>query len=99
MASSSYLPSREEDLLTWAQNFSSLITATPTAYGLVAADATALAALVSAYASALTAATNPSTKTKATVATKDTARVTMVADIRNLVRRIQGTPTVTPTQK
>jgi hypothetical protein len=99
MANSSYLPSREEALLAWAQNASTLITATPTAFGLTAADATALASLVSAYAVALAAATNPSTSTPATVATKNTARITMVSAIRSMVKRVQATATVTPTQK
>ena len=99
MPSQSYLPSRDEELSTWAGNYSSKITATPVAYGLLAADATALAALVASFNTALGAATNPATRTAVTVASKDTAKVALVADIRSLARRIQATPSVTAAQK
>jgi len=36
------IPSRDADLDTWLLNFKTLIAATPTNYGLVAADATAI---------------------------------------------------------
>lgn len=94
-----YLPSRDADLDSWAVNYSTRITATPVAYGLIAGDATALATLVSGFTAALILATNPATRTAGTVAAKDTARAVLVADIRSLARRIQAYPAVTPAQK
>jgi hypothetical protein len=99
MASNSFLPAGDEELDVWSGNFSGLITAAPTTYGLVAADATALAALVTAYSTALEIALEPTTRTPVTVATKDTARAALVADIRSLARRIQANPAVTVAQK
>lgn len=52
-------PDKDQDLDAWSQNFDTKITATPTAYGLVAADATAFHALATDYATRLTTATNP----------------------------------------
>lgn len=99
MTSLDYIPTTDAGLLAWATNYSTLITATPTTYGLVAGDATATAAALTAYSAALTAATNPATRTAVTVATKDTTRATLVALVRSQVGKIQATPTVTPTQK
>jgi hypothetical protein len=95
----SFIPTKDAELLAWVTNFSTLITATPTAFGLVAADATTLAGLVTAYSTALTAATNPATRTQVKVAAKDVAKAGLVADVRALARRIQGTTSVTPEQK
>jgi len=99
MPNSDYLPAGDEAFNSWSGNFSGLVSATPTAYGLVAADATSLAALHSSYATALEIALEPTTRTPVTVATKDTARAALVADIRSLARRIQACPTVTVAQK
>ncbi len=99
MSRTDFLPARDEDFNAWAVNFSALVAAAPVAYGLLAADATALAGLVTAFTAALTAATNPGTRTAVTVASKETARVALSADIRSLVRRIQAVATVTAAQK
>jgi hypothetical protein len=39
----SFLPGREASLITWSNNFNTLISATPTAFGLTAAQATSFA--------------------------------------------------------
>ena len=84
-------------LLAWVQNFSTLITAGPTSYGLTSGIATTLAGYVSSYQSALQAATEPSTRGSATVLAKKTAKDAVVAYCRQLARAIQGTLTVTRT--
>src|ERR1043166_2371809 len=94
-----YIPHKDADLLSFASNMSTKITATPVAFGLLAADATNLATLLTAFSTALTLATTPGTRTAVSVASKDTARVALVADIRSLAKRVQATPTVTPAQK
>ena len=62
--SKDFLPAKDAELLSWKTDFSAAITATPTDYGLVAGQATAFAALLSAYSAALAIATNPMTRTR-----------------------------------
>lgn len=94
-----FIPAKDADLLAWAANFSALITATPIPFGLVAADATALATATTAFTTSLAAATNPATRTSVTVATKDANRASLVVMIRALAARIQGTQSVNASQK
>ncbi len=93
-----YLPARDADLLGWAQAFSAQVTATPTAFGLVAGQATTLAGFVSAYQSALAVATNEATRTKSTVAAKDVAKANLLFNIRLLVAIVQAYPSITDAQ-
>jgi hypothetical protein len=89
----SYLPSQDEALDTWATNFSTLISASPGTYGLMAADASAIATQVSLFSAALLLAKNPSTKTKATVADKNGKRAAMKQVIRQyalMIKQNQG---------
>jgi hypothetical protein len=58
---SSYIPSRDADLDTWALNFKTLISATPTNYGLQASDGTAVTNAFNSWHTAYLAAVNPST--------------------------------------
>jgi hypothetical protein len=99
MSSSSWLPDKDADLLSFSTNFTAKIVAAPTTYSLTAADATALGLLNTAFTSALASATNPSTRTKTTVAAKNVVKAQLVADIRSLAKRIQASPTVTVPQK
>ena len=75
----SYIPSKDAQLDDWALNFKTLIAATPTNYGLVAADATAITNAYTSWHTAFLAATNPSTRTKATV-----------GEISNVLRGVWG---------
>lgn len=99
MTTPDYIPATDAALLSFATNYSTLITATPTTYGLVAGDATATAGALTAYSAALALATNPATRTSVSVTTKDVSRATLVALIRSQVAKIQGTLTVTNGQK
>ena len=69
-------------LVTQSQAFSGAISSSPTTYGLVAADATALAADVTSYVNSYEAATDPATRTKVTVEQKSTAKDVLVARMR-----------------
>lgn len=84
----SYLPQKLDELLTWAQNFSDLITASPSLYGLGSGDASAIAGVNDAYAAAYALSNAPGTRTSVTVAATVTARNTLVAVIRNYARII-----------
>jgi hypothetical protein len=94
-----FIPSRGADLVNWSANFNTLIGATPTAYGLTTAQATAYGTAHTAYANAYSTATDPSTRTKSTIITKDVTRASLVALARQLARIIQANPAVTPAQK
>ena len=84
------IPTKEADLYNWADNFSTLLTANPTTYGLVAGDATAVAAVVTPFKTAFDAASDPGTRTQALVGTKDAAKDAMLAVIRPYYRMIQA---------
>lgn len=94
-----FLPSKDAELLAWSANFASLTTATPTAFGLVAAQATAYAALHTAFAGALETATEPTTRTRAAVAVKNDARSPLKAMARELARVINAFPSITNAQR
>lgn len=95
----SYIPSRDADFQVWLDNFSSMITADPTAYGLSSSDATALATLTTTYSDALLAATNGSTRGPSTVEAKNVARVNAEGRARELAVMIQANPAVSDEQK
>lgn len=77
-----YIPSKQADLVTWADNFSDLITAAPGTYGLIAADAAAISGVVNTYLTAYALALNNTTRTPVTVAAKDTAQINMLDLVR-----------------
>jgi hypothetical protein len=97
-SSTSFLPNKDAALLAWSLNFSTKITATPTAYGLTAAIATAYGTLHTNYATAL-AACDPNERNKILVATKNTARTALKNQARLLAKLVEGTSTVTDAQK
>jgi hypothetical protein len=94
-----FLPTRESELLTWSVNFKELITATPTLYGLTAAQATAYADLHAAFATTYQTANDPGTRTPAAIIAKNTAMKDLKTNARQLSKIIQGTPTVTDEQR
>ena len=96
---SKYIPSTDGGLRDWSQNFSSLITANPSTYGLMPSDAAAIAAAVGAYLPAYTAAVDPATKTKATVAAKDSAKAAMLITLRRYAQFIKLNVGVTNQEK
>lgn len=77
-----YIPTKDVLLDTWSANFSTLITANPATYGLTAADATAIAAVVASWHAAYLLVTSSSTKTAATVSAKDTQKQLLLATCR-----------------
>ncbi|MGC4031712.1 MAG: hypothetical protein QM754_08260 [Tepidisphaeraceae bacterium] len=95
----SFVPSADAKLLEWSAAFKTQIVATPTAFGLVAAQATAYATLHDAYAAALTVATNKTTRTESTVATKNLAKKNLQVNASSLGGMIQKNLTVTDAQK
>lgn len=78
----SYIPPKNTDFQSWLLNFSTLLTASPTTYGLVSGDATTVAAQYTAWHEAYLLVQNPSTKTSVTVAAMNAARATAEAIVR-----------------
>lgn len=95
---STMFPRTDAALLAWSLNFSTLITATPTAYGLTSAQATAYAAVHTTFATAL-AACDPNSRNKSAVATKNTDRTNLKTQAKALASIVNGTLTVTLAQK
>jgi hypothetical protein len=96
-----YLPSRDADLLGFAENFSTKIAAAPTSFGLTALQATAFATLYDNFADAMRTLQDPTTKSPPFVATKNTAKQALIngpGGIRQLVALVQAHPGITPTQ-
>lgn len=91
-----YIPSTDAGLLAWSTNFNAVIVADEAAYGLTAGQSAAYTALHNAFDSALTAATDPGTRTPVTVAAKDSARTDLVANARQLAQIAQTYPGITP---
>lgn len=94
-----YIPNKDADFNDWITNFSTLITANPTNYGLVAGDATIIAAVKTTWSAAYLAATNPTTRTSATIATKDGARASAEATCRPYAIRIRNNSSVSDALK
>lgn len=83
-----YIPATDSGTASWSNNFSTLITANPATYGLVAADATAIAAIVATWATAYALVLSPSTKTPTTVSAKNTAKINLLAVVRPYAQTI-----------
>src|SRR3954466_6404576 len=99
MATTDFLPSREAQLVAWVSTFKTLITATPTAYGLTAALATTYGTLAPNYVNAYNLAQADATRTPSSIIAKDAARTLLIANTRVLARIVQATPSVTAQQK
>jgi hypothetical protein len=96
---SPYIPPKDNNLDAWANNFSTRITATPAAFGLLAADAVVIAGLFTTWHAALLLVQNPGTKTATTVAAKNAAKLSMLGTIRTYAQQITANPGVTNANK
>lgn len=94
-----YIPPKDADLNNWLANFSSLITAGPATYGLVAADATSIAAATASWTAAYNLVTSPATKTATTVQAKNVQRVNVLAIARPYAQTIANNAGVSPSNK
>lgn len=95
----SYIPTRDTDLDDWASNFSTKITASPGTYGLISADAVAIAAVFATWHTAYLAAIAPATRTPVAVQAKDTAKVGLLSVVRPYAVGISLNQGVLPSDK
>lgn len=82
MPQAPYIPARDADFAVWLANLSTLVTAHPTDYGLIAGDAVIIAGVNTPFQAAYLLATNPATRTGPTIAAKDAARAAATATVR-----------------
>ena len=92
-------PAADAALNLWVQNFVDKITLTPTVYGLVAADATAMGALATDFANRLSTSSDPSTRTKVAVSQKNISKLALVAKARQLLKLISAHPGLSASQR
>jgi hypothetical protein len=97
--SNSYIPSKDGDLEAWLANFKTLIAASPTSYGLVASDATAVTNAYNAWHTAYLAAVNPTTRTKLTVAAKNQQKAIVLGVVRGYAATIRANAAVSDSLK
>lgn len=90
MSTTSYIPARDTDFDAWAQNFSTVIAASPATYGLLAGDAASITAAYTAWNAAYTLATNPATRTSPTIAAKDVQKASSLVVFRTYAQIIQN---------
>jgi hypothetical protein len=98
-ANAPYIPTKQALLATWLQNFATLIQASPSTYGLGAGDATNITNANTAWQAAYALVTSPTTKTKTTVGSKNTATVNMLNIIRPYAQQISNNAGVTSANK
>jgi hypothetical protein len=94
-----YIPTKDANLANWLTNFTTLITATPSAFGLTPTDAANIDASVALFSNAYAPITSPSTKTAQAVSNKNTAKVTTLAQIRPYAQNISLNPGVSSANK
>jgi hypothetical protein len=95
----SYIPSKDADLDVWLNNFKTLIAASPTTYGLVTADGTAITNAYNSSHTAYLAAVNPTTRTTATVATKNAQKSIVLTLVRGYAATIRANAAVSDALK
>lgn len=94
-----YLPAADASFDVWLLNFSLKLTAAPADFGLLAADATAVAGVTTTWSAAYLEAVTPATRTPVAIAAKDTARASAEAMVRPYASRISVNPAVTDANK
>lgn len=94
-----YIPPKDNNLLAWVQNFSSLITANPSTYGLLASDATNISTAIAPFVTDMGLVNSKTTKTAAVVSQKNTDKVNMLNIIRPYAQQISNNPGVASTDK
>lgn len=95
----SYIPATDSGLDVWGDNFATLLTADPTAYGEDAPTALTVQNAYDAYKAAYDLANDPNTRTPPTIADKDAERVNFETAVRPVALRINARDSVSNTQR
>lgn len=94
-----YIPPADAAFDAWLDNFSNLLTANPSDFGLTAPDAAAVAAVYGTWNTAYGIAVDPVTRTSPAIAAKDAARASAEAVVRPFAVQISVNPAVTNANK
>lgn len=94
-----YIPATDVGFRDWLVNFDALTAVNFAAYGITSGQATDITNVTAAYVAALTAATDPSTRTPATIAAKNTAKADALVLVRPIAQQIKANPAVTDEQR
>jgi hypothetical protein len=95
----SYIPQTDAGLEAWALNFSTLLTAAPTTYGLTSGNATTVASVYSAWHTAYLAAVDKPSRTQIQVQAKNTAKANLLAVVRPFAQQIRANASVSDADK
>ena len=95
----SAIPLRDAEYDVYLYNWKTLLTASPTTYGMTGSDATAISNAYTDWHTAFLAASNLLTRTRATVAQKDAEKVLSLSLLREQYRIIKANPGVTDAAK
>jgi len=85
-----YMPPKQAEQVAWSQNFSTIISSSPATFGLTQPQADAFAGINTTLQQAYLRGTTEGTRTKISVAEKNTALKNMKVAARDLVSIIQG---------
>lgn len=94
-----YIPPKNANLIAWAQNFETLIAASPSTYGLTSGDATTITAAYTPLNADYVIISSPTTKTKAAVQAFNTQKVNSLAVLRPYSQQIANNAGVTSSNK
>jgi hypothetical protein len=96
-----YIPTQQAKLVTFAENFSSLILASPSTYGLLPADGATISSYVNAFTAAYAQSTkqSPATRTPAAVTATNNAQAAMLQIVRTYSQQIRNNVGVTSANK
>ena len=93
------IPARDTQLATWGQVFADAINASPSTYGLSLTDAANIVTANNNFQAAYATATDPATRSRTSVAAKDSYKNAAVATFRGYYVIIQNDPGVTDDNK
>src|SRR3954467_6589768 len=94
-----YIPQTDSGLDVWASNFSTLLTAAPTTYGLTSGNATTVASVYTTWHAAYLAAADKPSRTPIKVQAKNTAKTNLLAIVRPFAQQIRANASVTDENK
>jgi len=93
------MPAKQADQVEWSRTFVAVVSPVSDEYGLTKAEMGGFEVINAALQTAWSNNADPATRSRTTVSAKNTALKAMKAKATDLVRRIQGTATVTDTMK
>jgi hypothetical protein len=92
-------PTGNQAFAAFCVNMEGIVSAAPTVLGLTASQATTLSGLTTDYVARLATSTEPSTRTKVTIAATNTSKAALLLNVRTLLKIIDAHPGTTNAQR